>query len=183
MAKEMHEFQAETKQLLDLMVNSIYTNKEIFLRELISNASDAIDKLHFESLTNREILEGDEDYEIYLVPDKDSHTLTISDNGLGMTKDEVLTQAFAKCPLGRNGELFLYTEETSQYGNKYFCGNEFKTLADAKSAAVLKNSDTWQLDEMKVSRSSFPFSERELLVLHFTDGRVVEVGTTRISDM
>ena len=102
---------------------------------------------------------------------------------VGMTKDEVLTQAFAKCPLGRNGELFLYTEETSQYGNKYFCGNEFKTLADAKSAAVLKNSDTWQLDEMKVSRSSFPFSERELLVLHFTDGRVVEVGTTRISDM
>ena len=101
----------------------------------------------------------------------------------GMTKDEVLTQAFAKCPLGRNGELFLYTEETSQYGNKYFCGNEFKTLADAKSAAVLKNSDTWQLDEMKVSRSSFPFSERELLVLHLTDGRVVEVGTMRISDM
>ena len=90
MAKEMHEFQAETKQLLDLMVNSIYTNKEIFLRELISNASDAIDKLHFESLTNREILEGDEDYEIYLVPDKDSHTLTISDNGVGMTKDEVI---------------------------------------------------------------------------------------------
>ena len=102
---------------------------------------------------------------------------------VGMTKDEVLTLAFAKCPLGHNGELFLYTEETSQYGNKYFCGNEFKTLADAKSAAVLKNSDTWQLDEMKVSRSSFPFSERELLVLHFTDGRVVEVGTTRISDM
>ena len=65
MAKEMHEFQAETKQLLDLMVHSIYTNHEIFLRELISNASDAIDKAHFESLTNSDLLEGDNDFEIY----------------------------------------------------------------------------------------------------------------------
>ncbi len=90
MAKETHEFQAETKQLLDLMVHSIYTNHEIFLRELISNASDAIDKLHFEGLTNRAILEGEEDYEIFLVPDAKSHTLTISDNGIGMTKAEVI---------------------------------------------------------------------------------------------
>ena len=90
MAKEMHEFQAETKQLLDLMIHSIYTNHEIFLRELISNASDAIDKLHFEALTNRDLLEGNEDYEIFLVPDKESHTLTISDNGIGMNREEVV---------------------------------------------------------------------------------------------
>ena len=90
MAKETHAFQAETKQLLDLMIHSIYTNHEIFLRELISNASDAIDKVHYESLTNPDILEGDEDYEIFLVPDKDSHTLTISDNGIGMNKDELI---------------------------------------------------------------------------------------------
>ena len=90
MAKEMHEFQAETKQLLDLMIHSIYTNHEIFLRELISNASDAIDKMHFESLTNRELLEGDEDYEIFLVPDPASHTLSISDNGIGMSREEVI---------------------------------------------------------------------------------------------
>ena len=63
MAKETHEFQAETKQLLDLMVHSIYTNHEIFLRELISNASDAIDKLHYQSLTNGDLLEGDTDFE------------------------------------------------------------------------------------------------------------------------
>ena len=88
--KETHEFQAETKQLLDLMVHSIYTNREIFLRELISNASDAIDKLHFEALTDRSLLEGDENYEIFLVPDEKSHTLTISDNGIGMTKAEVI---------------------------------------------------------------------------------------------
>ena len=90
MAKETHEFQAETKELLDLMIHSIYTNHEIFLRELISNASDAIDKLHFESLTNRDLLEGNEDFEIFLVPDKENHTLTISDNGIGMSRDEVI---------------------------------------------------------------------------------------------
>jgi molecular chaperone HtpG len=90
MAKETHEFQAETKQLLDLMVHSIYTNHEIFLRELISNASDAIDKLHFESLTNRELLGEDTSFEIFIEPDTEAHTLTISDNGIGMTKDEVV---------------------------------------------------------------------------------------------
>ena len=87
MAKETHEFQAETKQLLDLMIHSIYTNHEIFLRELISNASDAIDKAHFESLTNRDLLEGDDAFE---VPDKESHTLSISDNGIGMNKEELI---------------------------------------------------------------------------------------------
>ncbi len=90
MSAETLQFQAETKRLLDLVVNSIYTNKEIFLRELISNASDACDKLHFESLTNREILNGDENFEIFVVPDKDSKTVTVSDNGIGMTREEVI---------------------------------------------------------------------------------------------
>ena len=90
MAKETHEFQAETKQLLDLMVNSIYTNHEIFLRELISNASDAIDKLHYQSLTNGDLLEGDTKFEIHLTPDEKAHTLTISDNGLGMDKEDLI---------------------------------------------------------------------------------------------
>ena len=91
MSKETLEFQAEIKRLLDLVINSIYTNKEIFLRELISNASDAIDKLHFESLTNQDILEGNTDYEIFILPDADSKTITISDNGIGMTRDEVIS--------------------------------------------------------------------------------------------
>ena len=88
--KETREFQAETKQLLDLMIHSIYTNKEIFLRELISNASDAIDKIRFESLTNHDLLEGDSNFEIFIVPDETTHTLTISDNGIGMTYEEVV---------------------------------------------------------------------------------------------
>ena len=90
MSKETLQFQAETKRLLDLVVNSIYTNKEIFLRELISNASDALDKLRFESLTDQNILEGNEEFEIYVVPDAGSKTITISDNGIGMTREEVI---------------------------------------------------------------------------------------------
>lgn len=88
--KQTKEFQAETKQLLDLMIHSIYTNREIFLRELISNASDAIDKIRFESLTNPNLLENNADFEIFILPDEATNTLTISDNGMGMTYDEVV---------------------------------------------------------------------------------------------
>ncbi|MBI4851853.1 MAG: molecular chaperone HtpG [Acidobacteria bacterium] len=87
---ETFQFQAETKQLLDLVINSLYTNKEIFLRELISNASDAIDKLRFEALTKTDLLENDDKFEIRLETDKDARTLTISDNGIGMSRDEVI---------------------------------------------------------------------------------------------
>lgn len=89
MPVEKLQFQAETKRLLDLVVNSIYTNKEIFLRELISNASDALDKLRIESLTNN-ALADDSEPEIFIVPDADTKTITISDNGIGMTRDEVI---------------------------------------------------------------------------------------------
>lgn len=90
MTVEKREFQAETKQLLELMIHSIYTNRDIFLRELISNASDAIDKLRFEALTNPELLGENNDLEIMLLPDETSGTLTIADNGMGMTHDEVI---------------------------------------------------------------------------------------------
>lgn len=90
MEKEKFEFQAETQQLLNLMIHSIYTNHEIFLRELISNASDAMDKLRFASLTNAELLEGEEKFEIRLTPDAEKHTLTITDTGIGMNKEEII---------------------------------------------------------------------------------------------
>ena len=92
MTTEKMEFKAEIKQVLDLMVHSLYSHKEIFLREVISNASDAIDKAHYESLTNKEILEGEKDWKIKIVPDKDAGILTISDNGIGMTKDETIKE-------------------------------------------------------------------------------------------
>ena len=87
MAKK--EFKSESKRLLDLMINSIYTNKDIFLRELISNASDALDKLYYRSLTDENITVEKEDLEIKLDYDKDNRTITITDNGCGMTKEEL----------------------------------------------------------------------------------------------
>lgn len=87
--KEVREFKTESKKLLDLMIHSIYTNKEIFLRELISNASDAIDKYHLKSLTD-ESLEKRNDYEIHLEVDKKKRKLSIIDNGIGMTYDELV---------------------------------------------------------------------------------------------
>ncbi len=86
---ETKEFKAESKRLLDMMINSIYTHKEIFLREIISNASDAIDKLYFKSLTDTSVGMNKSDFEIKLEADKEKRTLTISDNGIGMTEDEL----------------------------------------------------------------------------------------------
>lgn len=90
MEKETRSFQAETKQLLDLMIHSIYTHREIFLRELISNASDAIDKIKFQSLTDTSILEGNSDFEIKISFNKEDRTIKISDNGIGMSYNEVI---------------------------------------------------------------------------------------------
>ena len=83
------QFKSESKKILDMMINSIYTNKEIFLRELISNASDAIDKLYYKSLTDSTLKVDKDKLEIELVVDKDKKTLTIKDNGIGMNKEEL----------------------------------------------------------------------------------------------
>uniref|UniRef100_A0A7C4VQY3 Chaperone protein HtpG n=1 Tax=Desulfatirhabdium butyrativorans TaxID=340467 RepID=A0A7C4VQY3_9BACT len=90
MKKETFAFKTEVQQLLNLIVNSLYSNKEIFLRELISNASDAIDKLRFKAQTHPELLENDSDFRIKITPDGIKQTLEISDNGIGMTYEEVI---------------------------------------------------------------------------------------------
>src|SRR3984893_6126038 len=87
--KETLGFQAEVKQLLDLMIHSLYSNKEIFLRELISNASDAIDRLRFAMLSDESLHENEAEAEIHVSFDEKARTITISDNGVGMTRDEV----------------------------------------------------------------------------------------------
>ena len=88
--KETLGFQTEARQLLHLMIHSLYSNKEIFLRELISNASDAVDKLRFAALADETLLEGDGDYAVQVDVDKDAGTITISDNGIGMSREEVI---------------------------------------------------------------------------------------------
>lgn len=88
MSATVHGFQTQVAKLLDLLANSLYSNKEVFLREIVSNASDAIDKLHFLSLTNQDLIKDDPEFKITIKADKEAKTLTITDNGIGMTLDE-----------------------------------------------------------------------------------------------
>src|SRR6516164_6078364 len=90
MSSETMQFRTELKQILDIIVHSLYSHKDIFLRELISNASDAIDTLRFQSLTRGELAEGNTDWKIKLILDEQAGTLTVSDNGLGMSKESII---------------------------------------------------------------------------------------------
>ena len=105
------EFKAESKRLLDLMINSIYTNKEIFLRELISNASDAIDKLHYLSLTDENIKLSRDDFYIRIETDKEKKKLTIIDNGIGMTEEELENNLGT---IAKSGSLSFKQENENQ---------------------------------------------------------------------
>ena len=111
MAKK--QFKAESKRLLDLMINSIYTHKEIFLRELISNASDAVDKLAYKALTDDQVGLNRSDFKIRLVPDKEARTLTVSDNGIGMTREEMESNLGT---IARSGSLQFKQEMAAQEG-------------------------------------------------------------------
>ena len=93
---ETHAFQAETRQVLQLMIHSLYSNREIFLRELVSNASDALDRLRFVALKDDAVYEGDHDLRIEIESDEEAGTLTVRDNGIGMNRDDVMEN------IGRN---------------------------------------------------------------------------------
>jgi len=84
-SKQAIPFKAETRQILEILIHSLYTEREIFLRELLSNASDALTRMNFEILTNREVLEPETPLEIRVIPNEDEKTLTITDSGIGMT--------------------------------------------------------------------------------------------------
>lgn len=128
--KETYEFKTEVKQFMHLIINSLYSNKEIFLRELISNASDAIDRLSFKAQTDSKILENDTEFKIKIIPDKDKKTLTISDNGIGMTYDEVVenigtiarsgTAAFMQAMENSKNKDALTPELIGQFGVGFY---------------------------------------------------------------
>ena len=128
--KETHQFKTEVQQLMHLIVNSLYSNKEIFLRELISNASDAIDKLRFKSQTSPDILGGDSDFYIRIMADSENKTLEVIDNGIGMTYDEVMenigtiaksgTMAFLEAIEKSKQENTLTPELIGQFGVGFY---------------------------------------------------------------
>ena len=111
---EIKEFQAESKRLLDLMINSIYTHKEIFLRELISNASDAVDKIYYKALTDESIQFNKDDYYIRITVDKEKRLLTVSDTGIGMTKEELEENLGV---IAQSGSLAFKQENKAQDGH------------------------------------------------------------------
>ena len=128
----MKKFKAESQKVLDLMINSIYTNKEIFLRELLSNASDAIDKLYFKSLQTGNTGMSRSDFWIELKADKEARTLTITDNGIGMTEEELnsLRKKMAGTDTGDEAKGFGVSNVNQRI--KYYYGEEYGVFFESK---------------------------------------------------
>ena len=135
------QFKAESKRLLDLMINSIYTHKEIFLRELISNASDAIDKSYYRSLVDENISFNKDDFYIRITPDKENRTLTITDTGIGMTKEELENNLGT---IAKSGSLAFKNENEAkegvdiigQFGVGFYSAFMVSDLVTVKSRAI-----------------------------------------------
>jgi molecular chaperone HtpG len=156
LSSETLQFKTELKQLLHLIIHSLYSHKDIFLRELISNASDAIDTARFESLTKPEVLEGNEDWKIKIIPDETKGTMTISDNGIGMSKDSIVenlgtiarsgTRAFLESL--KNAEVKDRPELIGQFGVGFYSAfmvadrvTVVSRMAGPKNAGVRWESD------------------------------------------
>ena len=140
MAKK--QFKSESKKILDMMINSIYTNNEIFLRELISNASDALDKLYYQSLTDKKINVSKDDLSIFVDIDKKKRIITITDNGCGMTKDELEENLGTIAKSG--SELFKENNDADkdksiigQFGVGFYSSFMVASLVEVNSKSIL----------------------------------------------
>ena len=143
----MKQFKTESKKLLDLMINSIYTNREIFLRELISNASDAVDKLYFKSLTDSSITVAKDDLFITVSFDKDARTITVEDSGIGMTKAELEENLGT---IAHSGSQEFKTENAEDQGKDLDIIGQFGVgfySAFMVAQKVTVNSRAWGADE------------------------------------
>ena len=159
---EQKQFKAESKRLLDLMIHSIYTHKEIFLRELISNASDAIDKLYFRSLTDDSVNMKKSDFAIEIIPDKENRTLTIKDNGIGMTKEELEEHLGT---IANSGSLQFKSENQmeddhqiiGQFGVGFY--SAFMVADEVTIDTLLEKLKGYKLKVSKVCFQDFLFTE------------------------
>lgn len=176
----MRKFKTESKKLLDLMINSIYTNKEIFLRELISNASDAVDKLYFKSLTDQSIGISKDDLEIDVDFDKESRTITVFDTGIGMTKDELETNLGT---IAHSGSLEFKTDNAEAQGEDLDIIGQFgvgfySSFMVSKRVMVISrafNSDeTWVWESDGIEGYTIePATEEQIAGLHGTHGTTI----------
>src|SRR5881275_1670382 len=154
--RETLGFQAEVKQLLDLMIHSLYSNKEIFLRELVSNASDAADKLRFEALSDNALFETDPELKIRISFDKEARTVTIADNGIGMSRDEVIRNIGT---IARSGTREFFKSLTGdqardahligQFGVGFYSSfivADRVTLVTRRAAHLAADAVRWQCD-------------------------------------
>ena len=185
----MQPFQAESKKLMDLMINSIYTNKEIFLRELISNASDAIDKLYFKSLTDTSVGMNREDFRILLTLDKENRMLTVSDNGIGMTREE-LEQNLGT--IAHSGSQDFKTENTDenidiigQFGVGFY--SAFMVADHVTVITRAHGSDqAWQWESSGVEGYEITPAEKETagtdIILHIKDNTDTENYDNYVSE-
>lgn len=193
MAKK--QFKAESKKLLDLMINSIYTHKEIFLRELVSNASDALDKLYYRSLESGDTGIKRNDFFISIEPDKDLRTLTIRDNGIGMTKDELELNLGT---IARSGSQTFKTEDTAhdaknaskidiigQFGVGFYSAFMVSDLVTVTSKAYgSEQAYTWTsagADGYTITQSSWSGTGTEI-VLHLKEDRDDEDYSTFLEE-
>ena len=187
-----HSFQTEISQLLDLMINSLYSQKEIFIRELISNSSDAIDKRRFEALTDASLLSDDEELAVTITTDSDARTFTISDNGIGMTEAEVIenigtiarsgTKKFMEA-LKSNNEKSDDVSLIGQFGVGFYSSfmvADKVTLITRKAGA--EQAVQWESD----GKGEFTISEAErdtagtTITLHLREGETEYVDDFRV---
>ncbi|MFT6395354.1 MAG: molecular chaperone HtpG [Bradymonadia bacterium] len=189
MAAKNHEFQAEVSQVLNLVINSLYRNKEIFLRELISNASDAIDKLRFEALTDESLNAGTA--QIRLIPNADAKTLTIEDDGIGMSEDELMKNLGTIAHSGTKAfmqqlEAGADVELIGQFGVGFY--SSF-LVADRVDVITRKAGSETALKWSSDAKASFTIEPAERdshgtsIVLHLADDQVEYTGSYRLQNL